>query len=403
MKCVVVVACGLADEAREDLNNKTPLETARTPILDGMASRGILGLTRTSPRNGPSGCHIGGLAILGCEPTEHPIGAAVLEAAGLGVALGAGDVALRASFVTLETTEDGTELLVDPLGGRLPVTEAASVARDLAQALGGGELELVPGVGHRHLLVWRGGEVGVRTTSPYALVDKAAAGGRPSGPRSEALLAVMDRTRALLAEHPLCLARRARAERAPTLLWPWDPAWPTVLPSLHDAFGIDGAIVAGTPIGRGLGVALGLEPVDVPGATGDVDTDFRGKAEAALRALETHDLAVVHVGACASASHAGDAQRKVTAIERLDEQLLAPLADGLRRLGGDWRVLVAADHPTISASRIHGPEPVPFCVYTSRDEAKARGQKRGCSEKDAREQGIFMQHAYQLLEQLLRH
>jgi 2,3-bisphosphoglycerate-independent phosphoglycerate mutase len=403
MKCAVVVVCGLADEAREDLGGKTPLEAARTPVLDGMASRGILGLTRTSARSGPAGCHVGGLMLLGCEPAEHPIGAAALEAAGLGVALAPGDVALRANFVTLESLEDGSEVLADPLGGRLPAAEAAAVARDLAARLAVDGVTLVPGVGHRHLLVWRGGEAGVRTTSPYALVDKPAAGGAPSGTRSEVLAAVMERTRALLAEHPLCLARRARAERVPTVLWPWDPAVAASLPSTHDAFGIDGAIVAGTPIGRGLGVALGLQPVDVPGATGDVDTDFRAKADAALGALATRDLAVVHVAACDVAAHGGDVQRKVTAIERLDDLLMGPLADGLRQLGGDWRILVAADHVTTCATRAHNTEPVPFCIYTMRDETKVRGQKRAWTEKDAREQGIFIQHASTLLEQLLRH
>jgi 2,3-bisphosphoglycerate-independent phosphoglycerate mutase len=402
MKCVVVLACGLADEPREELNGKTPLEAARTPFMDQMAARGILGLTRTTPRGTAPGCQTGGLALLGYDPERHRVGAAALEALGVGVTLAPTDVALRASLVTLDTTEDGTEILRDPLGGRLPVAEAAHVARDLANALESPDLRLVPGVGHRHVVVWRDGDHDVKTTSPYELVDKPVAGREPSGPRSDALVGAMERAREVLLDHPVCNARRARAERVPTALWLWDPAGPSRLPRLRDAFGVEGAIVAASPMGRGLGIAVGLTAASVSGATGDLDTSFAGKVEAALAALETCDLAIVHVGAADTAGHAGDPQRKVSAIERLDELLIGPLLEGLRTRGGDWRVLVAADHVTSSGSRVHGADPVPFCVFTQREEAKTRGQKRGFCEKDAREQGIFIQEAHSLLDRLVR-
>jgi 2,3-bisphosphoglycerate-independent phosphoglycerate mutase len=403
MKSVVLLICGLSDEPQEELNGKTPLETARTPALDAMASRGILGLTRATPRNGIGGCHTGALAILGCDPAQHQVAAAVLEAQGLGASLAPTDVLLRVSLVTLDTTEDGTEILGDPFGGKLPVAEAAVLAQDLAAGFGRGNLELLPGVGHRHVLVWHGGERAVRTMSPYDVVDKPVASVLPSGPRSDVLIALMERSRSLLAAHPICEARRARAERVPTALWPWAPGEPTALPSMHDAFGVDGVMIAATPVGRGLGAALGLATPDVAGATGDLDSNFAGKVEAALAALATHDLAVVHVGAADLAPHARDAQRKIAAIERIDEAVVAPLLEGLRQMGGDWRLLVASDHATNSTTRAHGADPVPFCVLTQRDEAKLRGQKRACSERDAREQGIFIQQAHTILERLLRH
>jgi 2,3-bisphosphoglycerate-independent phosphoglycerate mutase len=403
MKCVVVLACGLTEEPREDLNGKTPLESARTPVLDLMASRGILGLTRAIPRGNGAGCNVGGLALLGYDPTFHRVDAAGLEALGVGATLAPTDVAFRASLVTLDATEDGTEILGDPLGGRLPLPEAAELARDLAQALECPEIALVPGLGHRHVLVWRNGDPTVRTTSPYDLVDKPIAGRQPSGPRSHVLVAAMERARDVLSSHPLCVARRARAERVPTALWIWDPASVATLPSLRDAFGIDGVIIAETPLARGLGIAVGLEPVAVTGATGDVDTNLAAEVEAALSALAIHDLVVLHAGAADLAAHAGDAQRKIAAIERLDEHCMGPLLEGLRRLGGDWRVLVAVDHATSCATRAHGADPVPFCVCTHRDEAKPRGQKRGFSERDAREQGIFIQEAFTLLDRLARH
>jgi 2,3-bisphosphoglycerate-independent phosphoglycerate mutase len=403
MKCVVVLGCGLAEEPREDLGGKTPLEAARTPVLDQMASRGILGLTRTIPRGEPAGCPLGGLGLLGYDPAHHRMAAAALEALGVGATLAASDVALRANLVTLDTTEDGSEILGDPLGGRLPAVEAAELGRDLARALESTTIAFVPGHAHRHVVVWRGGDPGVRTRSPYELVDKPIAGEHPSGPRSEELVAAMARAQEVLQSHPVCVARRARAERVPTGLWLWDPARASKLPSLRDAFGIDGVMVAATPIGRGLGIAAGLEPVTVTGATGDVDSNLAGEVEAMLAALDTVDLAVLHVAAADLAAHAGDAQRKIGAIERLDELVVGPLLEGLRKRGGDWRVLAAADHMTSCAARTHGGEPVPFCVFTHREDAKPRGQKRSFSERDAREQGIFIQEVYGLLDRLLRH
>ena len=403
MKCVVVLACGLTEEPREELNGKTPLEVARTPVLDLMASRGILGLTRAIPRGEGSGCHVGGPALLGYDPAHHQVDAAALEALGVGVTLEPTDVAFRATFVTVDTTEDGTEILGDPLGGRMPVTEAAELARDLALAIASPELVLMPGLGHRHVLVWRDGDSTVRTTSPYELVDKPIAGRQPSGSRSQVLVSAMERAREVLASHPICVARRARAERVPTALWIWDPASVATLPSFRDAFGLDGVMIAATPLARGLGIAAGLEPIAVNGATGDVDANLGADVEAALSALAVHDLVVLHVAGADLAAHAGDPQRKIAAIERMDELCLAPLLDGLRRLGGDWRVLVGVDHPTSCATRTHGTDAVPFCVCTHRDEGKPRGQKRGFSERDAREQGIFIQDAFTLLDRLARH
>lgn len=400
MKCVVVVACGLAEEPREDLHGKTPLEAARTPTLDLMASRGILGLTRTIPRGEAAGCQVGGPSILGIDPTQHRVGAAALEALGAGVTLGPTDVAFRTNLVTLESTEDGTEILRDPLGGRLPAAEAAEVARDLAYALEAPDLTLVPGVAHRNVLVWRGGERMVRTVSPYELTEKPVADRRPGGPRSDVLAAAMERAAAVLATHPVVIARRARAERVPTALWIWDPATAAPLPTIRDAFGLDGVMIAATPLGRGLGLAVGLEPVLV---ASESDGTPSAEVSAALAALDTHDLVVVHLSAADLAAHAGDPQRKIAAAERLDEQVMGPLVEGLRQRAGDWRVLVAADHATSSATRTHGADPVPFCVATNRDETKPRGQKRGFSERDAREQGIFIQEAYSLLDRLVRH
>jgi len=402
MKCVVVVGDGMADEPIGELGGKTPLEVARTPNLDRMAARGILGLTRTLlPAALPAG-DIASLAILGYDPVRFGAGCATFVAAGRGVQLGPGDVAFRLNLVTLARREDGTVVLEDFAGGRPSTEEGRTLVGDLATALEGDGIELHAGLGYRHLLVWRGGEQGMRTTPPHAVTDRPAAAALPVGPGADRLRALMDRAAEVLRVHPLCEARRARGERAPDAIWLWGQGTRRILPSLRERFRLEGAVVAAADLVRGLGTLAGLTVVDVPGATGQLDTNFRGKAEHGLRALDACDFLFLHVAAPDESGHLGDAQQKIAAIERIDEDVLGPLLEGLRARGGEWRVMAMADHPTPCGRRIHTADPVPFAVYAAAHEAKTTAQKRGYHERDAREQGIFVPEAHTLLERLLR-
>jgi 2,3-bisphosphoglycerate-independent phosphoglycerate mutase len=402
MKCVVVVGDGMADEPIAELGNKTPLEVARTPNLDRMASRGILGLTRTLPAAALTAGDIASLAILGYDPVRFRTGCASFEAAARGVSLGPNDVAFRLNLVTLERREDGTLVLADFAGGRPTTEEAQTLIGDLAAAVAGDGIELHAGLGYRHLLVWRDAEQGMRTTPPYALTGQPVAGALPSGPGAERIRAVMDGAADVLRTHPVCEARIARGERAPNAIWLWGQGTRRSLPALRERFGVEGAVVAAADLVRGIGKLAGLAVVDVPGATGQLDTNFRGKAERGLEALDRWDFLFLHVAAPDEGGHLGDAQQKIAAIERIDEDVLGPLLDGLRARGGEWRVMVMADHPTPCGRRAHTADPVPFAVYVSGHETKATTQKRAYHERDAREQGIFVPDAHTLLERLLR-
>ncbi len=392
----------MADEAIGELGGKTPLEVARTPNLDRMAARGILGLTRTLSAAALSSGDIANLAILGYDPARYGAGCGAFEAAGRGVGLGAADVAFRLNLVTFERREDGTLVLADPAGGRPTDDEAGALIGDLAGALAGDGIEVHGGRGYRHLLVWRGGEQAMRTTPPHAVTGQPVAPALPSGPGAERLRALMDRAADTLRLHPVCEARRARGERAPNAVWLWGQGAPRSLPPLRERFGIEGAVVAAADLVRGLGVLAGLSVIDVPGATGQLDSNFRGKAERGLEALDRCDFLLVHVGAPDESGHLGDAQQKIAAIERLDADVLGPLLEGLRVRGDEWRVMVMADHATPCGRRTHTADPVPFAVYVSAHEDKTATQKRGYHERDAREQGIFVPEAHRLIERLLR-
>ncbi|HEV7732560.1 MAG TPA: cofactor-independent phosphoglycerate mutase [Candidatus Binatia bacterium] len=402
MKCVVLQGDGMGDEPIADLGGKTPLEAARTPNLDRMASRGILGLTRTIPQGIAPASEAGSMALLGYDPARYRTGCAPVEAVSLGVPLGPADVAFRCNLVTREVLDDGIEIMRDFAGGHPPNSEAHLLVADLARALGGDGIELYPGVGYRHLLVWRNGEQGMRTIPPHTISEKPVAPAMPEGPGAERLQALMSRASGILAAHPVCEARRARGERAPTSIWLWGQGTRTTLPSLRSRFGIEGSVVAALDHVRGLGMMAGLRVLDVPGATGDLDTNFRGKAERGLAALDDRDFVWINVGAATEGGHSGDPQKKITAIEQFDEHVVGPVLEGLRQRGGEWRVMVAPDHPTPCATRGYTAEPVPFVVYVARDEEKARGQKRSYHERDAREQGIFIPEGHTLVERLLR-
>ena len=402
MKIVVVQLEGAGDEPIESLGGKTPLEVAKTPNLDHLAARGIFGLTRTIPAGVAPERAAGSLAVLGYDPASVRVGTAALEAAGVGIELAPEDVVFRSNLVTLETPEGGVEVLRDFAAGHLPTSEARELILDVNRAIRRVGVELVPGRSYRHLLVWRRGQTDVRTVAPHALVEKPIAAALPSGPGAEMLLEMIELARRILADHPLVRERLARGERVATAIWPWAPTRAVAIPTLRERFGIGGAVVAASDAAAGLGILAGLTRVDVPGATGLADTDFRGKAERGLAALANTDLLYLHVDACDDAGHRGDAQRKVDAVERFDLGTMGPLLDGLRQLEDDWRLLVVSGHTTPCAQRAHSAEPVPFLVYVKGDDAKPRGANRGFCEKDARDHGIFIAEGHTLLEKLTR-
>jgi len=399
MKVVVVLGEGMSDDPVAELGGKTPLDVARTPHLDEMAARGILGLTRTTPRGLPGGTEAGALAVLGYDPEQHRLAPSWLTAVARGVALGADDVAFCLDLVTLETPEGAPgEIMRDATGGRPTDEECAALVPDVARALAREGIEVHAGLAYRHLLVWRNGDAHARTVPPYELIDKPIARALPDGILRELLQASRD----LLAEHPVAVARRARGERAPNAAWPWGPGRRVRLPAFRERFGIQGGIVAALDVVNGVGMLAGLTRLGLPTATGRTETDFRGKAARALEALEEHDFVFVHVAAADEAARAGQALQKVDAIERLDTDTIGPLLEGLRMRGGEWRVLVMPGHPTSCALRTHTAEPVPFVVAVATDEQKARPLTRGYNERDARDQGIFIPEAHTLVERLLR-
>src|SRR5262252_3401165 len=379
MKIVVLEIDGAADEPVADLGGKTPLEQAKVPELDRLAGVGILGLTRTIPRGVPPRADVGAVAVLGYDPANAP-GVALLEAIGGSLELTPADVVYRVTLVRIAPDEGGREMLRGPIGGGLSDVEARAVFGELARGMGREGLELVAARG-RHLLVCRGGEPRVRTTSPYDALDKPVAAALPDGPGAGLASEVITRSREILRANPICAAY---GDNAPNALWPWGQGVRRAL----TRFPKPGAVVATTDRARGLGRLVGLDVVEAPGAAGVLAAELRGSATAALEALATHDFCLVDASMADAFGHAGDATGKVGFLEHLDEQLVAPLVQGLRALGGEWRLMGVPGHATPCARRAHTDEPVPFLVHTAADEGATPRRERGFNERDAREHGI---------------
>ncbi len=354
-KRVLLVPDGMADEPQAALGGRTPLEAAETPAMDGLARGGVVGLVHTVPEGMAPGSDVANLAVLGYDVAAVFSGRSPLEAASMGVELGPDDVSYRLNLVTLR---DG--VMKDNAAGHLATEEARPCIEALEAELGGGSFEFHTGVSFRHLLVWRGGAI-VPCTPPHDILDQPVAGHLPGVAASPGGAVVAGSPAATLAE----LQRRAdevlARVRPGTSVWFWGEGTAPRMPRFADLYGLTGAVVGAVDLVRGLGRLAGLDVIDVPGATGDLNTDYAAKARAAITALADHDLVWVHVEAPDEAGHMGDLREKVRAIERVDAEVLAPI---LQAREGP-AVMVLPDHLTPLRTRTHAAGPVPFVISES--------------------------------------
>jgi 2,3-bisphosphoglycerate-independent phosphoglycerate mutase len=342
------------------------------------------------------GSDIANLAIMGYDPAQYHTGRAPLEAAALGVNLAPDEVAFRCNLVTLRAEPDGL-YMEDYAAGHIGSEEAKELITALEAALGADGRHFYPGVSYRHLLVWNRGEAAWKTYPPHDWSGQEV--GRlmtPDGGR-EPLWELIRGSWRVLQEHELNRRRRAEGKKPATSIWLWGQGRPPVLPTLKERFGLTGAVISAVDLIRGIGLYAGLTPILVPGATGFLDTNYEGKVKAALTALGDLDLAFIHVEAPDEAGHQGDLQLKLQAIEDFDRRVVGPLLEGLKNLG-DHRVLVMCDHLTPIAMKTHTPEPVPYVLYDSRRRGE---QLQFYTEADARETGLLINQAADLLPRLL--
>jgi len=394
MKYVVFVGDGMADYPVSELGNKTPLEVARTPHMDALAREALMfGLARTIPEGFEPGSDVGNMSIMGYDPRRYFTGRAPIEAASLGIKLDPQDVAIRCNLVMLKEQSDQW-IMEDYSAGHISTEEAQKIIEFLRPELENERFELYTGVSYRHLLIWRGGlpEIdGIRLTPPHSIPAQPIEPHMPQGNGSGVLLELMERGQA-------ALKRRGGKANA---IWLWGAGPKPDMPNLQQRFGLKGSVISAVDLVRGLGIYAGLKVIRVPGATGYVDTNYQGKAEAALRALQQgDDLVYVHVEAPDEVSHEGSVEKKIKAIEDFDCKIVGPLVEDLQQFG-DYSILLMPDHPTPVSQRVHTADPVPFLIYRSK--AMSLKSSSTCfSESYAKESGLFLSEGHHILGMLVR-
>ena len=400
MKYVIIHGDGMADWPCEELGGKTPLEAARKPNMDLIASCGELGLVATIPEGMPPGSDVGTMTMLGYDPARYHTGRAPIEAASRGIALGPDDVVFRMNLVSLKPGEGGALVMNDFTSGHITSEEAAVIVDDFRRELAGDGIEFFNGVSYRHLMVWRNGLTGTKLTPPHDITGKPVEPHLPQGEGADRLSALMRRATEILRDHPVNKTRRAEGKTEATSPWFWGQGKRPAVPTLKDRFGVEGSVISAVDLVNGLGRLAGLEVITVPGATGFLDTDYAAKARYGLESLKRRDFLLLHVEAPDEAGHMGRADLKVEALERIDELILGPMLAALPSFG-EWTLLLMPDHATPSKLKTHSNETVPFAILKGGKPSATRGDAtRRYTEAEAGRTGIVLKQGYRLIESL---
>jgi len=370
MKYLILVGDGMGDRPLPELGGRTPLAAAKTPAMDALASRAVFYRLQTVPPGMHPGSDVANLSLLGYRPEECYTGRAPLEAASLGVALGQDDVAMRMNLVTVHPKGEAV-FMDDYSAGHISTAEASELVRELATHLAVPGLEVHPGVSYRHLLVLRGiRELDLATVPPHDHTGEDVSSFRQVLLHHPLLGTFVRRAEELLADHPVNQARLKQGKKPANSVWLWGQGRAPEMPRFEELYGATGALISAVDLLKGIGVYAGLEVVTVPGATGYLDTNYQGKVEAALDALDRHDLVFVHVEAPDETSHQGDLALKLKAIEDFDAKVVAPVVQGLERHDITHRMVVTMDHFTPLSLKTHTDDPVPLLLADSRREGR---------------------------------
>jgi 2,3-bisphosphoglycerate-independent phosphoglycerate mutase len=396
MKYVILVGDGMGDYPIDLLGGKTPLEAAKTPNMDWIAGHGEVGSTRTIPDGCEAGSDTANLSILGYNPQDVLSGRGPLEAASLGVKLAPADVAYRCNLVTLSYKE-GALVMDDYSAGHISTEEARTLIEDLDRKIGDNIFQFYPGVSYRHIMVWRDGKIDVDTTPPHDIIGRPVQEYLDRIKPHKHLLELMEQAALVLKDHPVNRKRIERGEKPANNIWFWGQGHPLKIPLFKEKTGLQGAMISAVDLLKGIGVYAGLDVIEVPGATGYLDTNYEGKADSCLEALKKVDFVYLHVEAPDEASHGGLLDEKIRAIEAFDERVVGRVLNGLKKLG-PFRVMVVTDHYTPISVKTHTREPVPFAIYST-DENRS-GIPGGFNEKTAKK-GIHIKKGFRVIERLL--
>jgi 2,3-bisphosphoglycerate-independent phosphoglycerate mutase len=407
MKYIILLGDGMADRPHAKLGGKTCLQAAKTPNLDRLATVGQVGMVHTVPEGFPPGSDVANLTVMGYDPRKYYTGRSPLEAASIGVKLGPDDVAFRCNLVTLRILGGKSSagrgrraVMEDFSAGHITTEEARLLIEELDGKLGSDRIRFYPGVSYRHLMVWKSGKEKIECTPPHDIQDKDIQDYLPRGEGDETINALMEASTDILMAHPVNKTRLDNGKRPANSIWFWGQGKRPSMPTFREKYGIEGAMISAVDLTKGIGIYAGFEVINVPGATGWLDTNYVGKAEHALWALKSKDLVYVHVEAPDEAGHTGDLKNKIKAIEDFDEFVVGNIMHGMKQFD-EYRIMVLPDHPTPIEIRTHSNEPVPFAIYDNTRERK--GEPVTYDERIAyRKEALVFKEGHTLMDYFLK-
>ena len=397
MKYVIVLADGMADLPIAELGGKTPMEFASTPCMDALASGGTVGLAKTVPDSMKPGSDVANLAVMGYNPLTCYSGRSPLEALSVGVSMQDTDVVFRCNIVTVTEEEPYAEkTILDHSSGEISTQDADILMDAVREAFQNEEFKFYTGTSYRHITVWDKGEI-LELEPPHDHLGQVIG---PFLPENPVFRAMMEKSFEVLNNHPLNIARAQAGKNKANSLWFWGAGTKPTLENFKEKTGLSGTMISAVDLLKGIAVGAGMEVVEVEGATGSLDTNYLGKAQAAVKALleDGQDFVYIHVEAPDEMGHQGNLNHKIQSIAEIDEKIVSVVKKALDEAGEPYRMLILPDHPTPICKRTHTSDPVPYVLY---DSTKVQKKISVFSEKTAEESGIYQPEGYRLLEQLI--
>ncbi len=397
MKYVVVLGDGMADWPIESLGGKTPLDVANKPNIDALCKSAEIGLVKTVPSSMKPGSDVANLGVLGYDSAIYYSGRSPLEAVSIGVEFTPADVTYRTNLVTLSGEgkyED--KIMADYSAGEISTEEAKELILAVEKELSSEGKHFFPGISYRHCLLLNNTNTGAELTPPHDISGKVVGEYLPKGEHSELLLSLMKKSYEILSNHPVNLKRIARGLSPANSVWFWGEGRKPALTNFKEKNGIKSAIISAVDLLKGIGKVSGMEVIEVEGATGNNDTNYKGKALSALDALKRNDFVYIHIEAPDECGHRGQLEAKIKAIEDIDSLVVKTLVDGLK--GEDYSIMILPDHPTPISIRTHSSDPVPYMIYRSN---QIKDGAPSYTEANAKSSGIFIEKGYTLIDRFL--
>ncbi len=401
MKYLVLIPDGMADVKVEQLSDQTPMQAAYKPCMDTLAKESMVGMVSNVPEGMVPESDTANMAILSFDPKVYSRGRSPLEAVSMGIDMQADETAFRCNLVTLSEDEDEYEqkIMIDHSADEITTEEADQLIKALQEHFGNDQRTFHTGVSYRHCLIWKNRPDQYPFMRPHDILGQCIAQHLPLAEGGEEYYALMKESYEVLNHHPVNEARRARGLRPANSAWLWSPGKKPTLPSFKEKWGIDGAVISAVDLIKGIGLCAGMQSIDVPGATGNVHTNYDGKAQAAIDAFKSGtDFVYIHVEAPDECGHRGEIENKVLSIELIDKLILKPVSEYLADCGEDYKILVLPDHPTPLEIRTHSSDPVPFMLY---DSQKIYDGVDCFDEQSASMTEVVVEHGHDLLEMVI--